>query len=65
MIEAKVKHINRTKYKITVKISGENDHVTQAELIAIHREFLKTDRGKNILFNACGELIEIIQKGKI
>lgn len=49
MIKSTVKHLTGNKYKIRVEISGERDSVVKAELLAIYKEFIKTERGTAII----------------
>lgn len=49
MIKSTVKHLTSNKYKIRVEISGERDSVVKAELLAIYKEFRKTERGTEII----------------
>lgn len=49
MIKSTVKHLTSNKYKIRVEISGERDSVVKAELLAIYKEFKKTERGTAII----------------
>lgn len=49
MIKSTVKHLTGNKIKIRVEISGERDSVVKAELLAIYKEFIKTERGTTII----------------
>ena len=49
MIKSTVKHLTGNKYKIRVEISGERDSIVKAELLAIYKEFIKTERGTAII----------------
>ena len=49
MIKSTVKHLTGNRYKIRVEVSGEHDAVVKAELLAIYKEFIKTERGTAII----------------
>lgn len=48
MIEIKAKSAGKNKYKIVVNING-SDEMISAEVVALHKQLLKTVRGTNIL----------------
>lgn len=56
MIKSTVKHLTGNKYKIRVEVSGERDSVVKAELLAIYKEFMKTERGTSIFNEALYEI---------
>ena len=59
MIKSTVKHLTSNKYKIRVEISGERDSVVKAELLAIYKEFIKTERGTAIINEALYEINQL------
>ena len=59
MIKSTVKHLASNKYKIRVEISGERDSVVKAELLAIYKEFIKTERGTAIINEALYDINQL------
>lgn len=59
MIKSTVKHMTSNKYKIRVEISGERDSVVKAELLAIYKEFIKTERGTAIFNEALYDINQL------
>ena len=57
MIEVKSKSIGKNKYKITAHING-SDEMIIAEVMALHKQLLKTPRGTNILSTAIDQMQE-------
>ena len=61
MIEVKAKSAGKNKYKITVNINGSNEIII-AEIMAIHKQLLKTPRGTKILTDAMDQMQEYINE---
>lgn len=61
MIEVKAKSIGKNRYKITVNING-SDETLMAEVMAIHKQLLKTPRGTNILTEAMDQMQEYLKE---
>ena len=61
MIEVKAKSAGKNKYKITVNINGSNEIII-AEVMAIHKQLLKTPRGTKILTDAMDQMQEYINE---
>ena len=60
MIEVKAKSAGKNKFKITVNISGSDETII-AEVMAIHKQLLKTQRGANILTEALYQMREYMK----
>lgn len=61
MIEVKAKSVGKNKYKITVNISGSDETII-AEVMAIHKQLLKTPRGRNILTEVMDQMQEYLNE---
>lgn len=62
MIEVKAKSIGKkNRYKIAVNISG-SDEMIIAEVMAIHKQLLKTVRGTNIISEAMDQLNDYMKE---
>ena len=57
MIEVKAKSIGKNRYKIIVNVNG-GDEMLIAEIMALHKQLLKTPRGTNILTDAMDQMQE-------
>ena len=63
MIEVKAKSAGKNKYKIMVNVNG-SDEMIIAEIMALHKQLLKTPRGRNILTDAMDQMQEYLNGGK-
>lgn len=61
MIEVKAKSIGKNRYKITASING-SDEMIIAEVMALHKQLLKTARGTNILTEALDQIQEYMKE---
>ncbi len=61
MIEIKAKSIGKNSYKITAYING-SDEIIIAEVMALHKQLLKTPRGTNILSTAIDQMQEYMKE---
>lgn len=61
MIEIKAKSIGKNRYKIITKIDG-SDEMIIAEVVALHKQLIKTVRGTNIISEAMDQLHEYMNE---
>lgn len=61
MIEVKAKSLGKNKFKITVNVNG-SDEMIIAEVMALHKQLLKTPRGTDILLEAIDQMYDYLQE---